>query len=370
MDGVLARNLHGLSSQKGAIMHDGQFYMFDVFARHITIGLLLLLAALVWRDARQIEQGKLMALLAISLAGFIAIGTLDVEATGSSLLMFLAKVLSLFNFPLIWLFGLSLFDEQFRFGRENVMISGAYAAMVAVQDFAGLALPSSVAFLLSSTLIVATFGLMGHLLWVVWSGRDDDLVLERRRFRSWFVALVAIAGIVVTLVQNVLFSADLATPGMTVTTVIFVCPLTVWAFFWVTRASKNALLFERQPARKKAEQPSNDHVRLMQAIEQDEMFREPGLTIGQLSYLLRIPEHQLRVLINEELGYRSFANFLNHFRLQYAKKQISDPELSSLPILTIAMDAGYGSVSSFNRSFKLLEGKTPTQFRKLVLSNA
>jgi AraC-like DNA-binding protein len=34
-----------------------------------------------------------------------------------------------------------------------------------------------------------------------------------------------------------------------------------------------------------------------------------------------------------------------------------------VPILTIALDAGFGSLASFNRAFRLANGHTPSEFR-------
>ena len=35
-----------------------------------------------------------------------------------------------------------------------------------------------------------------------------------------------------------------------------------------------------------------------------------------------------------------------------------------VPILTIAMDAGFGSLAVFNRSFKARQGETPSAYRR------
>jgi AraC-like DNA-binding protein len=42
---------------------------------------------------------------------------------------------------------------------------------------------------------------------------------------------------------------------------------------------------------------------------------------------------------------------------------LRDPQCAHLPVLTIALDCGFGSIGPFNRAFKARTGKTPTQFR-------
>jgi AraC-like DNA-binding protein len=39
-------------------------------------------------------------------------------------------------------------------------------------------------------------------------------------------------------------------------------------------------------------------------------------------------------------------------------------------ILSIAMDAGFASLATFNRAFKVQEGTTPTEFRRQALGSA
>ena len=71
-------------------------------------------------------------------------------------------------------------------------------------------------------------------------------------------------------------------------------------------------------------------------------------------------EAALRDLINQELGYRNFNDFLHHHRLQEAAERLAREDL---PVLTIALDCGYGSIGPFNRAFKQRHGVTPTEFR-------
>jgi AraC-like DNA-binding protein len=77
-----------------------------------------------------------------------------------------------------------------------------------------------------------------------------------------------------------------------------------------------------------------------------------------------MPEYRLRPLINDELGHRNFNAFLNRYRLDEAKAALVDPGQSGVPVLTIALDAGFQSLAPFNRAFKVDTGLTPTEFRR------
>ncbi len=93
-------------------------------------------------------------------------------------------------------------------------------------------------------------------------------------------------------------------------------------------------------------------------------FKQSNLTIAQLAGKLSMPEHQLRELINQHLGFRNFSAFLNSYRIPAACALFEDISQIRTPILTIALELGYGSVGPFNRSFKEIIGHTPSEYRK------
>ena len=96
----------------------------------------------------------------------------------------------------------------------------------------------------------------------------------------------------------------------------------------------------------------------------DGYYRTPGLSITALAEHLGTPEHRLRALINQRLGYRNFSAFLNRHRVREASEILSDREKVDLPVLTIAMDLGYNSLPTFNRAFRAEKSTTPTDYRR------
>ena len=93
------------------------------------------------------------------------------------------------------------------------------------------------------------------------------------------------------------------------------------------------------------------------------VYQEPGLSIASLAAQLSIPEYRLRRLINAKLGYRNFNQMLHAYRVAEAAEALADPGKRHLPILTIALTAGYQSINPFNRAFKESKGVTPSAFR-------
>jgi AraC-like DNA-binding protein len=103
---------------------------------------------------------------------------------------------------------------------------------------------------------------------------------------------------------------------------------------------------------------------LERAMTVDRTYRQDGLTIAQLAGKLGLPEYRLRRLINQALGYRNFNAFLNFYRIADARAALADPTQADVPVLTIALDAGFSSLGPFNRAFKAETGLTPSEYRR------
>ena len=109
---------------------------------------------------------------------------------------------------------------------------------------------------------------------------------------------------------------------------------------------------------------------LQRLMAVDRAYRSEDLSIASLAARLAVPEYRLRRLINQRLGHRNFNAFVNGFRLAEAMAALADPGKRDLPILTIALTAGFQSIGPFNRAFKLATGLTPTEFRKQKLADS
>jgi AraC-like DNA-binding protein len=101
----------------------------------------------------------------------------------------------------------------------------------------------------------------------------------------------------------------------------------------------------------------------MRGLMQQGYYKESNLTVSALADKMKMPEHRLRQLINQHLGYQNFSAFLNSYRIPAACQTLTDTGQLRLPIISIAMDLGYGSIGPFNRAFKQMMGSTPSDFR-------
>ncbi len=89
---------------------------------------------------------------------------------------------------------------------------------------------------------------------------------------------------------------------------------------------------------------------------------DDAVSLNSLAEQLGIPSRQLSQLINEKLD-KSFYDLINFYRIEEAKRQLSD-ESGDKSILEIIYDIGFNTKSSFNRAFKKETGMTPSEFKQ------
>lgn len=110
--------------------------------------------------------------------------------------------------------------------------------------------------------------------------------------------------------------------------------------------------------------------RLNAVMADERAYRAEGFTIAALAARLGEPEYRVRRAINGEMGFRNFTAYLNSFRLEEVRMALGDPAQREVPILTIALDAGFGSLGPFNRAFRDAEAMTPTAYRAARLADS
>ena len=102
---------------------------------------------------------------------------------------------------------------------------------------------------------------------------------------------------------------------------------------------------------------------LQQLMEHDKLYLDPSLTIDHLAEKAGSTRHALSQVLNECIG-KSFYDYVNHYRVEEAKALLLSPIGKQYKISSIAYDAGFNSLSTFNEVFRKLTGCTPSQFTK------
>lgn len=104
-------------------------------------------------------------------------------------------------------------------------------------------------------------------------------------------------------------------------------------------------------------------VKITNAVEKERLFLDKNLTVKYLAKYINSNEKYVSYAINK-FNNKNFSNYINEFRVEFAKKALLSSEYRNFTIEAISELSGFNSKSGFNSTFKKFTGKTPTQFQK------
>ncbi len=118
---------------------------------------------------------------------------------------------------------------------------------------------------------------------------------------------------------------------------------------------------ETEVKEEKAIELSELAARIVALMEGEELYTNPGLTLTDVAQRLETTSKQVSTVVNQSLQL-NFNDFVNQYRVEAVKKRIEQGEHHQYTLLSIALDCGFNSKSTFNRVFKKWTGSTPLQF--------
>lgn len=387
--------------------------LLDAALRGTLLALLGLLGHALWRDRPALASARSGTLLMAGLAVQVLASTPWLEATLPRAVQAPLVAIQVGNAVLFWLFVRALFDDDFRLRPWHAL---PWAACAGLAGWNCVMLPGSASVLAPLLLgLQRALPLLFALLCVraALAHWRDDLVEPRRRLRLVILA----GGIVYSLVQvGLRLQSDRGRlgPGAALLDMGLLLALATTMATRLLALARSELfppaapvLARVEPARRDpGDDPGEDAAlppapaappampptgtpaaaahgwavadpaedRLAQALHrlmhEDRHYRSEDLTIARLAEHLAVPEYRLRRLINQRLGHRNFNAFINGYRLAEVRGALADPAQREVPVLTIALDAGFQSIGPFNRAFKAATGLTPTEFRRQALADS
>ncbi len=375
-------------------MHDPVVLsLVDAALRGTLVALLLLLAAVLLRDRPRLPAALAGVAMTLGLCVQVVSSTPLFEARVPGLWQAPLVGVSVANAVLFWVFAQALFDDDFEFrpvqGLAWLAVAGLSGFNCAVAAGSGSVLaPVTMGLQRSVPLLFAVLAALAAA-----SQWRADLVEGRRRLRVFIV----VTGVVYTLVMLV---ARLGSPqgrlsSATATIDVALLLVIVAASAYPLLRLAGTDLFPPAPgleptgsgpgetppepaatdlgnAATAPPDPAEDRLAeaLQRLMAQERAYRAENMSLASLAARLGAPEYRVRRLINRRLGHRNFNAYVNGFRLDEARTALADPARGGLPVLTIALDAGFQSIGPFNRAFKTATGLTPTEFRRQHLADS
>jgi len=102
---------------------------------------------------------------------------------------------------------------------------------------------------------------------------------------------------------------------------------------------------------------------LLRYMNECKPYLKEDCNIQTVSEKIGISVHHLSNILNQRFE-KSFPDFINEQRINEAKRILSSYHLGKITIEAIGTECGFGSKSSFNKTFKKHTNLTPTEFRQ------
>ncbi len=361
--------------------------LMDAALRGTLLALLLLLAAVMWRDRAGLPAARAGVLMALGLCVQVFAALPFIDAHVPRLWLAPMVAVSVGNGVLFWIFAQALFDDGFVWRPVHGLAwlgAAGLSALNCALGAKGLGGFATLAIGAQRALPLLFAGLAAMAAAAHWRA---DLVEGRRRLRAFVVG----AGIAYTLLmlglrlsspQGRLSNLDATLDVLALLAIVAVLawqllrigPSDIFPGAVVADSQSDVTASEPPPAPNALPPPDPAEERLAAALQRamtaDRVYRSEDLTVARLAARLGVPEYRLRRLINRRLCHRNFNAFVNAYRLDDARAALADTTRREVPVLTIALDAGFQSIGPFNRAFKAATGLTPSEYRRQSLADS
>lgn len=268
---------------------------------------------------------------------------------------------------LFWLFTKILFEDDLVLDYKHVLLGGLVliicvsSTIFGQQDWMPEFLSDSfdkIPELLESVFVI-------NALVLTYSGIKTEISEKRLRFRIIFIsfnsAIIILTGLFGFDESRTVFNAGGSLLQLFQLSMILLL-LTIFVIY-IINIRKGFFLVK--PVELIAEDIDEKlQNRIEQLFKEEKVYLEENISISSLAEKLNEKEYVIRKVINKQMNYKNFNEFLNKYRIYDACQVLADPEQSKVTVLEICYTVGFHSLAPFNRAFKGITGKTPTEYRK------
>ncbi|WP_237421163.1 AraC family transcriptional regulator [Flavobacterium sp. Sd200] len=96
------------------------------------------------------------------------------------------------------------------------------------------------------------------------------------------------------------------------------------------------------------------HIYTDSTLNREKVAEKLGISAGYVSQI-----------INTITG-DNFANYINQYRVEAVKEMISDSEYENYNLLTMGLESGFTSKTTFYKAFKKVTGQTPNEYKNTI----
>lgn len=275
--------------------------LIDAFFRFSGVGLMLFMCALSLRDLNKSTSSVYFILTFLTLS-FYFLGFVPEQYHMPYYFKLGFRLLDAPFLVFTWLFILSLFKKDFKLTPIYVIIGVVYSFFILMERLVQFRFIDHLPLWWAWVVNLSSIALVLHLLIITMTERNDDLIEKRRQSRVYLVYITAIMTITITSFSFYLLNHQNYAYLQPTINIIAIWLIIVLTSFWLLHMKANSFAFDAA----------------------------------------KVDETKLN-----------------------ARDAELKKEKAHIPILTIALNHGFNSLSTFNRAFKLAETVTPSEFRKI-----
>lgn len=98
----------------------------------------------------------------------------------------------------------------------------------------------------------------------------------------------------------------------------------------------------------------DEHLYTDSTLNREKVAEKLGISAGYVSQI-----------VNTITG-DNFAHYINQYRVEAVKEMISDPEYGNYTLLTMGLESGFTSKTTFYKAFKKVTGQTPNEYKNTI----
>lgn len=260
--------------------------------------------------------------------------------------------------PLFLLYFWSKTDSKFKLKRIHYWHVLPYTFFVGISPFVQWP------FWANGGLWCSYVSILGYYLATIWyyNKEASDLDIESKK---WLKTILVVTGILLISYSPSLFKYIGYIGGATLYTmgILFVG-------FVISGYSGTSPMKKRKYDSSSIQKNELQEIKtkLLDVMTLNRPYLNPELSLNELAVMIEVKPHHLSRVINELLN-KSFADFINEYRLDAAIIMLKDSKNDHLKMAAIAYQSGFNSVPTFNTLFKKTQNSTPSAFRKNLRSN-
>lgn len=116
-----------------------------------------------------------------------------------------------------------------------------------------------------------------------------------------------------------------------------------------------------------SEKHQKDFERIHEYVTENQKYLEPNLSMNALADDLNMSTSQMSKLVNSYSNF-NFSDYINSLRVEQSKKLLADPTFDNYTVVSVGLECGFNSRSTFYSAFKKFTSRTPTQYLRDVSS--